>query len=88
IHCKTFRAGENAAITANGGDASMTYNGGAGGGGRVAVWYRNLDVPPDFDILNITVDGGIGRTPEQHTGAEGTVVFAKIQPEGTLLLVR
>ena len=84
IYCKTLRGGENAFISADGGNPSMVYEGGAGGGGRVAVWYRYLD----FDTAKVSVAGGVGKTEQTHTGTEGTVVFKVIPPSGTLILVR
>ena len=76
LRCETL-AGDNAILSANGGNAVgqvSSYSGGAGGGGRIAVWAVN--VPVSTNTWSVSVNGGAGTPGYGFTaGAVGTIYW-------------
>jgi hypothetical protein len=84
IRCKIF-AGGPGAVQANGGDAAgWIYSGGAGGGGRIAIWRVR-----DTSAGQITAEArGGSHYLGSGTGQDGTVIWGWLQDPGTLFMVR
>lgn len=90
IACRTFIGTSNALLQANGGNGHFSTTGkligGAGGGGRIAIWRVR-----DFSgtAVSNTVSGGMSREPTEFgastNAAAGTIVWGWIPAEGTLL---
>ena len=84
ITCQTL-AGTNAVLSANGGSNGRDDYGGAGGGGRIAVW-RMYDLSGGAVVTDVR--GGTHDTPA-CTGFVGTVVFGNLPiPRGSVFLIR
>jgi len=87
IRCRQIEGGPSATIDASGGDVSS--NAGAGGGGRVAVYF-NTDL---YGVETVNVAGGINTTvagsPEnERHGEPGTVVWEQeVLPAGTVITI-
>ncbi|MDX9868602.1 MAG: hypothetical protein RBT78_11840 [Kiritimatiellia bacterium] len=90
ITCGSFAGAASALLRANGGNGTYPHNlygGGAGGGGRIAVW-RKRDL--SASAASNSVSGGIGWLPNSATtnAAPGSVIYGWIPLDGTLIEVR
>ena len=84
-------AGDTAILSANGGDAlgvPGSYSGGAGGGGRIAVWTGTMRA--STNTWSVTVNGGAGVSGYAFTdGGVGTIYWgAGKKDTGTIISVR
>jgi hypothetical protein len=72
-------------ITANGGSGPTNCNGGAGGGGRIAIYYTNA---PTFNFAGqvFALGGGPGNCPNTLCGGAGTVYYQNAAQIGDLLV--
>jgi len=77
ITCRSFESSTNGLLRADGGPAG--HYGGAGGGGRIALWYETTA----GDLPRMSVTGGLTRP-----GANGTIHLRPLPPAGTLIMVR
>jgi hypothetical protein len=82
VNCMAFKG--SGVLTANGGSSGRNESnfGGSGGGGRIAVWAESIN--NWFGAAQ--ADGGVG-IQAGNVGANGTVVFIKKSPAGTMIMV-
>jgi len=99
IRCLTFAGNTNGMLSANGGDAApsgatIPFDGGGAGGGRIAVWRMN-DL--STGAVAVTVNGGLGghfttnltgQWGSFATGDPGTIVWGQLPVAGTVIRFR
>lgn len=87
ITCYTFNGASNALLRANGGNGTYphnSYGGGAGGGGRIAVWRVKDPLP--LAVSN-SVSGGFGWLPNSAVtnAGPGTIKWGWLPAAGTVI---
>ena len=73
LQCDKLAGSTNGVITAKGGSSTVTYGNGAGGGGRVALWYRRSefgDVNPT-NVFTVSAAGGAGLVAVESDKKDG-----------------
>ncbi len=100
LRCVQFFGGTGATVTVRGGDGNNATTDGAGGGGRIAVWFgRVWDSEPDPSDLVIsetpppTFFGTLSVEPGQisftNDAEAGTIRFVTARkPSGTVIFIR
>jgi hypothetical protein len=72
-------------VSANGGSGRSNCDGGAGGGGRIAIYCTNLTAF-SFDAQVFALGGGPFTCPNQLWGGAGTIYFQNASQPGELLV--
>ena len=81
----------NCTITAKGGSSTVTHGNGAGGGGRIAIWYyaSDFDDVNPTNVFSVSVAGGAGlaaTVSDKKDGLPGSIYIHQIP--GLMIFVR
>ena len=99
LACRTFLPSETTRLSADGGDVTINYNMGGGGGGRIAVWTGEISSENRARLIaglpviqgTLVVSGAYpGLSESQATVAGGEVVDAPERNggDGTIVFLK